>query len=109
MTRWNNLDDATLDARTIYTGAYGFDNSDALGQVWGRTAKQWESAMRTALAETARMYANEYESEYQIRDQLWYVGPFAETVGDVIADMEDSTRADEMRDDIRSSGTGYVY
>ena len=109
MPRWKDIPDDELDARTIYTGAYGFDYNDALGRVWGRTPKQWEAAMRSAYAETARMYSNEYESEYQIRNQLWHVGPFEMTVSDVIEDMEDAGRADELRDDIRANSTGYVY
>lgn len=107
MTRWNNLDDATLDTRTIYTGSYGFDNCDPIGKVWGHTPKLCEQAIRYSLAYMRAVSA--FESEYQIRNSLWYVGPFAETVGDVIADMEEASRAGEMRDDIRSSGTGYVY
>lgn len=109
MARWNNIDDTTLDARTIYTGSFGFEHNDAIGKVWSRTPKGFERAMRSAYAATARMYASEFESEYQIRNSLWYVGPYAETVGDVIADMEEASRADEMRDDIRASSTGYVY
>lgn len=109
MARWKGLDDAELDSRIIYTGAYGFEFNDALGRVWGRTPKQWESAMRYTIAEVARLYASEEESERQIRNQLWYVGPFALTVGEVIADMEDAFRADDLRDDIRAFPGGCVY
>jgi hypothetical protein len=94
---------------TIWTASYGFRDSDALGKVWGRTAKYCEAMLRSAFAETGRMYANECESERAIKDQLWYVGPFAETAEDVIADMEESARESEFRDDLASSPKGYCY
>lgn len=57
MPRWNNIDDSTLDARTIYTGSCGFRDNDALDKVWSRTEKGFERAMRAAIMETARMRA----------------------------------------------------
>ena len=95
--------------KTIWTGSYGFRDNDSLGKVWGRTAKYCEAMLRSAMAETGRMYANEYESERTIKDQLWYVGPFAETVEDVIADMEETSRESEFRADLESSVKGYCY
>ena len=106
---WNTLTDSAIDARTIYTGTYGFRDNDAIGHVWGRTERAFERAMRAAFAETGRMYADEVKGPRQTADDLWYVGPYAETVSAVIADMEDPSRADELRDDIRTSPSGYVY
>lgn len=117
MARWNTLFDDELDARTIYTGAYGWRDNDALGRVWARTPREFERIMRSTLHDEAkRAYADEWQApiEYrksfgELKDSLWYVGPYAETVGQVIADMEETRRADEMRDDIRTSSAGYVY
>ena len=75
----------------------------------GRTERTFGRAMRAAFVETGRMYADEVKGPRQTADDLWYVGPFAEHVGVVIADMEDPSRADELRDDIRSRASGYVY
>ena len=94
---------------TVYTGSYGFRDSDALGKVWGRTPAYCIAELKQAFAETGRMYANEYESSRAIKDQLWYVGPFAETVDALIEDMEDRSREEELRDDLRTNKSGYVY
>jgi hypothetical protein len=94
---------------TIYTASYGFRDSDSLGKVWGRTPNYCLAMLRSAVAETGRMYASENESERQIKDQVWYVGPFAESVENVIADLEESAREYEFRDDLASSTKGYVY
>ena len=109
MARWNNLEDGELDARTVYTGSYGFRDNDAIGKVWSRTLAGFDKALSRAINDTARTYQSEDETFGQTRDQIWYVGPFAETVSDLIADMEERTRADEMRDDIRTSSDGFVY
>ena len=106
---WRNLEDAELDARIIYVGAYGFRDSDTLGRVWAHTERQFAGIMRHTLMDTARMYQGENETLASVRDSLWYVGPFAQTVLETLMDAEDSSRVDEMRDDIRLSSTGYVY
>lgn len=107
--RWNNLTDDALDARVIYVGAYGHPDSDAAGRVWAHTHKGFVAMMRRAINQEGRMYANEYESARSIADSCWYVGPFAQTVAETLADMGDAGRADELRDDIRTSAMGYVY
>lgn len=94
---------------TIYTASYGFRDNDALGKVWGRTPTYCLAMLRSAVAETGRMYANEDESERAIKDQIWYVGPFAESVEDAIADMEDRSRESELRDDLAANPKGYLY
>ena len=94
---------------TIYTAAYGFRDNDALGKVWGRTPKYCLAMLRLAISETGRMYASEYESERQIKDQIWYVGPFAESVDDAIADLEEKGREEELRGDLENSPKGYLY
>ena len=109
MATWKDIPDSAIDARTIYTGAYGFRDNDAIGHVWGRTEKAWIIGMRAAFAETGRMYADEVKGPRATADDLWYVGPFPDRVSAVIEDMEDRSRADELREAIRSSATGYVY
>ena len=94
---------------TIYTASYGFRDNDALGKVWGRTPAYCLAMLRSAVAETGRMYANEDESERAIKDQIWYVGPFAESVKDAIADMEERAREDELREDLATNPKGYLY
>ena len=94
---------------TIYTASYGFQDSDALGKVWGRTPTYCLAMLRSAIAEAGRMYASEDESERAIKDQIWYVGPFAESVEDAIADMEEPGRESELRDDLTTNPKGYLY
>ena len=94
---------------TIYTASYGFRDNDALGKVWGRTPTYCEAMLRSAFAEAGRMYADEYESSRAIKDKLWYVGPFAESVEDVIADFEERNREAEFRNDLAHSPKGYCY
>ena len=107
--RWNNLTDEDLDARVIYVGTYGHPDSDAAGGVWAHTPKGFDAMMRRALNEEGRMYASEYESARSVADACWYVGPFAQTVAETLADMEEPARAVELRDDIRMSASGYIY
>lgn len=107
--RWNNLTDDELDARVIYVGAYGHPESDAAGRVWAHTPKGFVAMMRRAINQEGRRYANEYESARSIADSCWYVGPFAQTVAETLADMEEPDRDVELRDDIRMSAMGYIY
>ena len=93
--------------QTIYTASYGFQDSDALAKVWGRTPAYCEKILRWAIAEEGRMYASEEESSRAIKAQIWYVGPFAEDVAAI--ELEDSSRADEWADDLAHSAMGYVY
>lgn len=117
MARWNNLEDSTIDARTIYVGAYGWTDNDALGHIWARTERQFEQMARSVMSEEARRaFSGEFDTapEYrktfgEIRDNLWYVGPFAQTVGETVESLEESSRGAEFRDDIRTSTAGYVY
>ena len=107
--RWNNLTNDELDARVIYVGTYGHPDSDAAGGVWAHTPKGFDAMMRRALNEEGRMYASEYESARSIADSCWYGGPFAQTVAETLADLEEPDRADELRDNIRTSAMGYIY
>ncbi len=109
MARWNNLSDSELDTRTVYVGAYGFRDNDTLGRVWAHTCKEFERVVFKMMRYEADVYRQDNETLTHSLDQMWYVGPFKQTVGETIADMEDSNRANEMRDDIRSVSSGYVY
>jgi len=42
-------------------------------------------------------------------DQLWYVGPFHEAIADIVANMEEPDRESELRNDIATAASGYVY
>jgi len=106
MAIWKTLTDEALDERTIYIGAYGFRDCDALGRVWGRTPKAFLRALSAAYAEEGRRYASEDETETQVKAQLWNVGPFPETVGEVVAALECEGDADEFRDSVRESAIG---
>lgn len=117
MARWKNLEDSKIDTRTIYVGAYGWRDNDAIGHIWARTERQFESAMKSAMHAAAKdAYSYEWQSEPEYRksfadicDNLWYVGPFAQTVGETIENLEELNRADEFRNDVRVSTNGYVY
>jgi len=117
MERWKNIEDGTLNARTIYVGAYGWRDNDAIGHLWARTEAAFILAMRSAINnEATRAFDDEWQSDPEdrrtlrdLKDNLWYVGPFAQTVADTIEELEEKDRADEMRDDIRNNPTGYVY
>lgn len=112
MKSWNLSEDEELGERIIWTGTYGFNDSDALGQIWGRTQKYFEKKMRKALLETAEQYRSEkengkWETRREVMDQLWYVGPYLEYVKDI--ELEETARMNEFMDDLRISTEGYVY
>lgn len=111
MARWNTLEESELDARTIYVGAYGFRDNDAIGHIWSRTLRGFDKAMARAINDTARTYQDFDSGETfgQTRDSIWYVGPFAQTVAETLMDLAEENRANELRDDIRTSSDGYVY
>jgi hypothetical protein len=94
---------------TVYTGAYGFRDCDMLGKIWARTPAYFVRAMSRVINSEARTYANGAETLSEIRDQIWYVGPFEEGVEDLVADLEEKGREQELRDDLESSTWGYVY
>ena len=93
--------------QTIYTASYGFQDNDAIAKVWGRTPAYCAKILRSAIAETGRMYATEEFSSWAIKAQIWYVGPFAEDVA--IIELEDSSRANEWADDMAYCASGYVH
>lgn len=110
MASWNRLEDSELDARTIYVGAYGWDSCDAAGRVWARTPKQFATIIRRAMREEVRLHNwNGDGTDRATIGDLWYVGPFAQTVGETIADMDEPARADEFRDDVRAMSMGYSF
>ena len=103
-----------MDAPTvIYVAAYGYQHNDALGRVWGRTPVYCKRALRSAIAGIVRAdcWRDRYGPTPQsLRDQIWETEPFAESVEDVIKDLEDSSREAEFRDDLVSrAGCGGVY
>ena len=94
---------------TIYTCTYGFNDSDAIGTVWGRTPKYAISAVKRAINETARSYANNgdgTETFTAIKNTIWYVGPFACKVSEI--ELDDPNRSVEFGIDLDTNTTGYV-
>lgn len=111
---------ATCD-QTIYVGAYGFRDNDAIGRVWAKDVATFNTAMESAMRDTAETYGDgewctEHESSEcecdmteQTFDSLWYVGPFEQTIAQTANDLEERARLAEFLDDVATSESGYVY
>lgn len=107
---------------TLYVGAYGFRDSDALGRIWAKDPQTFAEMMKATLRETAEQYAADETPEHDCPwdececnpadltlDNLWYVGPFAQSALATLRDLEEKARQPEMIDDLRTSASGYVY
>lgn len=112
--RWRTMSDSELDAESVYTGAFGWQYNNAIAHIWAHTEAGFIRAIHKAMYMEARQFWQNDDDSLRrtltsYMDELWYVGPFLQTVAELIANMEEPDRADELRDDIRMSASGYIY
>jgi hypothetical protein len=108
-TNWTKLTDEQLLTRSVYVGAYGWKDCDAIGRIWARNTQRFEQAMTRAMRDEVKRADDEDATPRPTLADMWYIGPFLTPLAGLAGMLDEPDLITEMLDNLRADMAGWVY